>query len=247
MIKISLLTTLLTIGTSQAWYFQNYKNLNNKIVNFSNSFKMPTTQIKYRPMNYRNYLPFYHSTNMAYPRNPVYTQAQTCDVIETSQTKRGSVGTMGHQNSGDYKCWEIKGASYGSSLRVKLTHLKVDGLNGNGCESLKINGKILCELQNENDFNSNSGSFKIEWAPQSKSNPNFHLQWLFIDASVAQQAKRCESTAGKIKSYWNPYCNQCSRYPPTHISHNAVCMQGNGAKWQNGGYEGSHVSSYGMN
>jgi hypothetical protein len=25
--------------------------------------------------------------------------------------------------------------------------LKVDGLNGNGCESLKINGKILCELQ----------------------------------------------------------------------------------------------------
>jgi hypothetical protein len=54
---------------------------------------------------------------------------------------------MGLRNSGDYKCWEIKGASYGSSLRVKLTHLKVDGLNGNGCESLKINGKILCELQ----------------------------------------------------------------------------------------------------
>lgn len=219
---------------------------------------MPKTEIKYRPINYRNFL---YSTNMAYPRNPVYTQAkayprnqpvytqalQACDVIETSQTKRGSVGTMGLRNSGDYKCWEIKGASYGSSLRVKLTHLKVDGLNGNGCESLRINGKILCELQSDKDFNSNSGSFKIEWAPQSENNPNFHLQWLFIDASVAQQAMRCEGAAGNIKSYWNPYCNQCSRYPPTHISHNAVCMQVNGAKWQNRGYEGSHVSSYGMN
>ena len=154
------MTTLLTIGTSQAWYYQNYKNLNNKIVNYSNSFKMPKTEIKYRPINYRNFL---YSTNMAYPRNPVYTQAkayprnqpvytqalQACDVIETSQTKRGSVGTMGLRNSGDYKCWEIKGASYGSSLRVKLTHLKVDGLNGNGCESLRINGKILCELQKD--------------------------------------------------------------------------------------------------
>merc|ERR1711971_766557 len=192
MTKISFLTTLLlTIGSqptpSSAWYFQNFQNLNNRIVNFSNSFKMPQAQYKYRPINYRNFL---YSTNKAYPRDPVYTQAQTCDVIDTSQTKRGSVGTMGIRNSGDYKCWEIKSASYGSSLRVKLTHLKVDGLNGNGCESLKINGKMLCELQNENDFNSNSGSFKIDWAPQSRSNPNFHLQWLFIDASVAQQAKR---------------------------------------------------------
>ena len=51
------------------------------------------------------------------------------------------------------------------------------------------------------DIKSYSGSFKIEWAPLSKMNPNFHLRWLLIDASVELQAKRCEDAAGSIKSY----------------------------------------------
>ena len=131
MLKPIILSSILFITkSSQAWYFQNFRNWNTRIPNYSNS-----------PQNYRNY---YYSTNIVYPRNPVYVSP--CDIIKTSQTKRGSVGTMGMRNSGDSKCWEIQGANPGSTLRVKLTHLQEEN-NNQICNSLKINGNSICDLQ----------------------------------------------------------------------------------------------------
>ena len=124
MLKLILTTYLTTIN---AWYVRNWR-YQPLFPNFANSLGSRT----YSP----NY--YYTNTNIQYPRNPVYKPV--CDEIFTSQTKRGSVGTMGLRNSGSYKCWEIKGASYGSSLRAKLTHLKdVGSICG-----LKINGKTIC-------------------------------------------------------------------------------------------------------
>jgi len=203
--------------------------------------------------NYRTYQP-------SYPRNPVYVQINeqkpayynpynwfsqwksrssvyqpSCSIISVEDTLRGSVGTMGiNQNQG--KCWEIVDAPRGSTLRVKLI------LRPDNCQSLTINNKNLCQqnVLDQYDCPEQNGKFKIDWTPLSSS--DFHLQWLLIDADVQSEAVRCEQSRG----YWNPYCDRCSRYPPTHISHNAVCINLTGEKEQNAGYEGSHISYYGI-